>query len=110
MASTQRYEVEAWLGDAADEMTSEQIDEFHRAWDEISGLLPDPDDQDQRDELLTSAHLAITGGLTLEQAAIGKAALRWLTVSAVRDGMSEVEAAERAGVTRMTVRAWQGKR
>lgn len=29
--------------------------------------------------------------------------------AAVAEGMSEVEAAERAGVSRMTVRAWLGK-
>lgn len=37
-------------------------------------------------------------------------AVRAAVVEAVAGGMSEVEAARQAGVTRMTVRAWLGKR
>jgi DNA-directed RNA polymerase specialized sigma24 family protein len=35
--------------------------------------------------------------------------LRKAVVAAVKDGMSESEAARLAGVTRMTVRSWLGK-
>lgn len=45
-----------------------------------------------------------------DRAAMRRQHLRAATVRAVRAGMSEVEAARRAGVTRATVRAWLGKK
>ena len=36
--------------------------------------------------------------------------VRWAVVQAVMDGMTEAEAARIAGVDRMTVRKWLGKR
>ncbi len=107
MTITRNPDVMAWLGDAADDMTDEQIVEFHKAWDEIFELFTD--DEDEQNELLTSAHLAITHGIDLESARLGREALRWLVVEAVQRGMSEVEAAQRAGVDRSTVRRWLGK-
>src|SRR5690606_2839162 len=107
MTITRNPDVMAWLGDAADDMTDEQIVEFHRAWDEIFELFTD--DEDEQNELLTSAHIAITHGIDLEPARRGREALRWLAVEAVQRGMSEVEAAQRAGVDRSTVRRWLGK-
>jgi DNA-directed RNA polymerase specialized sigma24 family protein len=35
--------------------------------------------------------------------------LRAMVIEATADGMSELEAARRAGVTRMTIRSWLGK-
>lgn len=107
MTITRNPDVMAWLGDAADDMTDEQIVEFHKAWDEIFELFTD--DEDEQTELLTSAHIAITHGIDLESARLGREALRWLVVEAVQRGMSEVEAAQRAGVDRSTVRRWLGK-
>lgn len=44
-----------------------------------------------------------------DKLAYEKVALRYAVIDAVADGMSEVEAARLAGVSRMTVRAWLGK-
>lgn len=107
MTITRDPDVMAWLGDAADDMTDEQIVEFHKAWDEIFELFPD--DADDRDALLTSAHLAIIHDMDLALASIGRAALRWRVVEAVRDGLSEAEVARSADVDRSTVRRWLGK-
>lgn len=109
MTITRNPDVMAWLGDAADDMTDEQIVEFHRAWDEVAALFPYSWNEDEQNELLTSAHIAITHGIDLESARLGREALRWLAVEAVQRGMSEVEAAQRAGVDRSTVRRWLGK-
>lgn len=107
MTITRNPDVMAWLGDAADDMTDEQIVEFHMVWSEAESLFPD--DEDEQTELLTSAHIAIAHGIDLESARLGREALRWLVVEAVQRGMSEVEAAQRAGVDRSTVRRWLGK-
>lgn len=107
MTTTQEPEVMAWLGDVATDMSDEELDQFHLAWHQIFELFPD--DADEREELLSSACLAITHGIDLESARLGREALRWRVVEAVRDGLSEAEVARSADVDRSTVRRWLGK-
>ncbi|WP_369069246.1 hypothetical protein [Kineococcus terrestris] len=54
--------------------------------------------------------LAATAREAQERAAAARSALYAAVVAAVRDGMSESEAARRAGIDRMTVRKLLGKR
>ena len=54
--TTQRHEIEAWLGDFADELTDDQINDLVRISDEIEARYPDPDDEDERRAAMTVAH------------------------------------------------------
>lgn len=118
----QTHEIMAWLGPAADEMTKEQIADFTRiilAW-ESDHPDADPDDADTA-AAWTVAHMAVMGTLNLvelagedlraqAEARKTRAQLRLATLAAIAAGMSEAEAERQTGITRMTVRAWRGKR
>lgn len=116
-----RNDLTAWLGDARDDLTDEQLE---RLTDEAMALAeqyPGPDGADDRETALTATTQHILGETDLlaagNELAHARAALRWATVQArtlarlaVADGVSEVETAARLGVDRMTVREWLGKR
>jgi hypothetical protein len=120
---TQRYEIEAWLGDNHG-LTDDQIDELTRLAEELRERYPDPDDQEERDAALSAAHRimvdmpdAVVEDLARELFAArmaeakALAGLRQAAIMMVGWG-TETEAgfARRAGVDRMAVRGWLGKR
>src|SRR5437899_3329894 len=53
--TTQRHEIEAWLGDEHG-LTTEQVDQFQQAADEISARYPDEDDADERSAAMVAAY------------------------------------------------------
>ena len=112
---------DAWLGPAADDMTPQQRKRFEvEAQAAIERIGDDPDDQDDRDAALSAIVQYLLGDTTLDQAGAERertqAAARAASIAAqtmarlaVQDGVSEVQAARRAGLTRMTVRRALGK-
>lgn len=120
--ATQRHEIEAWLGDNHD-LTSNQIDELTRTADEIADRYPDEDDHDEREAALTVAYRLMTGdqGVVDEladeltrarQAQVrALAGLRQAATTLIPAGDdTQAGFARRAGVDRMAVRDWLGKR
>jgi hypothetical protein len=119
----QRYELEAWLG-AGHGLTEEQIDELLRTADEIEEQYPDEDDRDDRLAALTAAYRLMVEApedLVAELAAERTAAriaerkalvaLRQVAVTRISNGdATEAGFAQQAGVDRMAVRKWLGKR
>ena len=111
----QDYELDAWLGDT--QVSSEQRAALHAASDAIAGRYPDPDLSDVRERALSAAAMLILGDATLEEIAgdwrdarrIERERHAALTGALIAADGSEVELAERAGVTRMTVRKALGK-
>jgi hypothetical protein len=116
----QRYELEAWLGAALDDMTTEQVDTMHAAVEEIHERWSDVDDDAERQAASVAALQHIIGEVSLaergenlrrardaEREAV--IASRQAALMAVRDGMSESQAARDAGLDRMTVRRMLGK-
>lgn len=122
MATTQRYEIEAWLGDDHG-LTDQQIDELTATAHDIADRYPEPDDRDEREAALTAAYRLMTGDTMLvdelgaELAAARAVEVRALaglrqaavTLVPARDE-SEANFARRAGIDRMAVRGWLGKR
>lgn len=127
---TQQYEIEAWLGDAAADMTPDQIARFAQAAEQITDQYGGPDNADERDAALSAAHQAITGDpaevvaelaaerVRARQAELrAMAGLRALASMLVQPGdrgarglASESGFAAAAGVDRMTVRRdWLGR-
>jgi len=119
--TTQRHEIEAWLGDDHD-LTEEQITALVRTADEIATRYPDPDDRDEREVALTVAYRLMTGDQTVvdEMAADltrarqtqvrALAGLRHAAVTLVPAGkQTEAGFARRAGLDRMAIRKWLGK-
>lgn len=124
---TQRYEIEAWLGEDHG-LTDEQVDELTRISDEIDARYPDKqDDRDERDAALTVAYrlmvedpatvvreLAADLARARQAEARAWAGLRQGALSLVREGGRGVESqagyAQQAGVDRMAVREWLGLR
>lgn len=116
MTTTQRHEIEAWLGHDTG-WTTEQVDQIVDAYLRAQPDTPD----DEREALLTAIAQRIDGALDRAQllrddtaAQVHAEETRKLLRSAVRAdvaaGMSEYTAAETYGVSRMTIRAWLGKR
>lgn len=125
----QRYELDAWLGDDHG-LTDEQVDDLARAAKNIEELYPDPDDADDREAALITAHQVISGdgeALVAEQAVkLARArraehqalvALRQAAVMLVRpsakkgDGIASAKGfAQTAGVDRQAVLGWLGRR
>lgn len=120
--ATQRYEIEAWLGDTLPEWTDEQIDTLVRESDAIAARYPDEDDREEREAALTAAAQCLTGDLLLETAgedllrarvdvSRALAATRQVARMAVLyGGTPQAVAAREAGIDRMTVRKDLGKR
>lgn len=128
--TTQRYEIEAWLGDDHG-LTTDQITDLARVSDQIADRYPDPDDRDDREAALTVAYRlmvedpeTVVHELAAERQraqlaeAHALAGLRQAAVTLVEpagskggQGISTQQGyAARAGVTRMTVRDWLGLR
>ena len=115
----QRYELEAWLGPALEELSPEQVDRLHQEADDIAAYYPD--DQDLQEAALSAAVQYLLGDLTPEQAAEqlraarisaarASAAAQQVGVLLVRQGETEVAAARRCGITRDTLRVRMGKK
>jgi hypothetical protein len=116
-----RRDIEAWLGPALDEMTEEQIDRMQQAADRIDDRYPDPDDEQEREAARIAACQYLLGETTIDdvresllrarlQVGEALAAAQQIAVLCVADGMTEAEAARRAGIDRMTIRKALGKR
>lgn len=123
---TQRYEIEAWLGDGHG-LTDSQIRDLGRVADEIEERYPEPDDADDREAALTTAYrlLMQDGDTVVRELAAdllaarvadrrARVALRQAAMVLVREGGRGVESqagfATAAGVDRMAVRDWLGLR
>ncbi len=128
MTTTQRYEIEAWLGDDHG-LTDDQVTELTRIADEIAARFPDPDDQPERDAALGAAvqlmgdtepdlvvdslRTDLTAARMAKRAATAAIQQAALMVIRNRRGAevdTEAGFARRAGVDRMTVRDWLGLR
>lgn len=119
----QRFELDAWLGDDHG-LTDDQIEELLRTADEIEEQYPDEDDRDDREAALTAAYRLMVEApedLVAELAAERTAAriaerkalvaLRQVAVTRINNGdATEAGFAQQAGVDRMAVRKWLGKR
>lgn len=120
--ATQPHEIRAWLGDNHG-LAEDQITELTRTADEIAERYPDPDDADDREAALTVAYRLMSNDedvvaeLAAQLAAArlmqsrALAGLRQAAVTVVPEG-SDTESgfARRAGIDRMAVRGWLGKR
>ncbi|MEU3527581.1 hypothetical protein AB0E62_27545 [Streptomyces sp. NPDC038707] len=119
----QRFELAAWLGDDHG-LTDDQMDELLRTADEIEEQYPDEDDRDDREAALTAAYRLMVEApedLVAELAAARTAAriaerkalvaLRQVAVTRIGNGdATEAGFAQQAGIDRMAVRRWLGKR
>lgn len=120
----QRYELDAYLGDFADDLTEDQKADLLRASDEIDALYPDDDDLDEyADERLAAFSAAVQyvmGDLDAASAgdnllmarsasASAMAAARQIALMATANGAQEAPLARQLGVDRMTIRKWVGK-
>ncbi|MGH3496303.1 MAG: hypothetical protein ACRDP1_02410 [Nocardioidaceae bacterium] len=111
-----------WLGPAADQLTAEQLDRFeYEAKRVLARVGDDPGDQPDRDTALSAVVQYLLGEIAIDQAGADRVRTRTaeraaslvaqqVARMAVLDGMPEAEAARRAGLDRMTVRAALGKR
>jgi hypothetical protein len=118
----QRHEMEAWLGDDHG-LTGEQVDDLITTAEDIAVRYPEDDDADLRRTALSVAHRAMREGVAVvdelaKQLAdarhaqvVALAGLRQASRSLIPYG-DETESgfARRAGVDRMAVRGWLGKR
>lgn len=103
----QQYELDAWLGDDWTPEQRNRIAADFRTWESAH---PDADDDESGDILTAIAQLH---DRTLEVPNLTearRAAQAGAVVMVTFGGVSESEAARRAGVDRMTVRSWLGKR
>ena len=120
MTMWQEYERDAWLGQARDEMTDEQLSRFDSLAERIAERWPDDEDDmgASRSERLSGALMIVLGDATLEELgaerARAKLALEEATqrlqgaiVASADLGPSEI--ARRAGVARDTVRQALGR-
>lgn len=116
----QECELDAWLGDFADEVADEQRASLRRASDMIDARYPDPDERDTAGTgAFTAAAQVILGDGTLASLAAAYLAARRAerdamaaltgAIIAADETMSESAIAATAGVTRMTVRKALGK-
>lgn len=112
----------AWLGPAAEELTTEQRERFEvEAVETIERIGDDPDLQAERDAALSALVQYLLGEATIDEvggvrrrsadaARYALLAAQQVARLAVLDGMPEAEAGRRAGLDRMTVRKLLGKR
>jgi hypothetical protein len=114
--------MEAWLGDDHG-LTGEQLGELQHTTDDIAARWPDEDDRDEREAALTAAYRLMAGddgvveelGQALADARTAElralAGLQQAALTLVQTGRdTESGFGRRAGVDRMTVRKWLGKR
>lgn len=107
MAKMQRYELDAWLGD---DWTAEQRDKIAEDFGDWEDANPDASEEEGAAVLAAIAQHH-DGALTIPDLARAREEARAaVVVSVTLGGMSESEAARAAGVDRMTVRKWLGKR
>lgn len=120
---TQRHELVAWLGDNHG-LTDDAIDELLTITQEIDRRYPDIDDRADKDVALTTAYQLMTGdpGAVIDHlsaALLGARAAESAALAGIQQAAhqlistgqwSENGLALRAGVDRMTVRKWLGKR
>jgi hypothetical protein len=122
--TTERHELIAWLGDDHG-LTDQQITELVNIANEINDRYPAPDDQPERDAALSTAYRLMSDSeqdyvlgclaVDLHRARAAElAALAGIQQAAhqlVTTGQwSENGFARQAGVDRMAVRRWLGKR
>lgn len=115
MTTTERHELLAWLGPAADQLAPDQIDRVSREADAIAARYPDPDETEERDVALSVAVQYLLHEITPQQVreeyAAARRQERRTKAAAVQmallldaDGITEVNAAELAGINRRTLR------
>ncbi|MFC3454021.1 hypothetical protein [Amycolatopsis speibonae] len=120
----QLTELESYLGDFANDITSEQKDTLMRISDELDEKYPQGEDfdeyQDEREEAFSTAVQYVMGDLDVDSVGRNLMAARFemaktmaaahaMTLAAAGDE-SEASLARKLGVDRMTVRKWLGKR
>jgi hypothetical protein len=119
----QQYELEAWLGDNHG-LDEDQLAELLRTAGDLEEQYPDEDDRDDREAALVAAYrlmIEAPDDLIAELAAERTAAriaerkalvaLRQIGVTRITNGdATEAGFAQQAGVDRMAVRGWLGKR
>jgi hypothetical protein len=104
----QRHELDAWLG--PDGWTDEQRGKIAEDFGTWERQHPDAD-QDEAAAMLTAIAQHHDGTLKIPNLAeVRREAKAAVVVSVTVGGMSEAEAARAAGVDRMSVRKWLGKR
>lgn len=107
MTKMQRHEMDAWLGD---DWTDEQRDKIAEDFSDWEDAHPDAD-EDEGSAVLTAIAQHHDKVLTIPNLArVREEARAAVVVCVTLGGMSESEAARAAGVDRMTVRKWLGKR
>jgi len=117
----QRYELDAWLGDDHG-LNEEQMDELLHLADEIEERC-DGDEDEMREEFTTAYRLMVEDADTIVSELSGRrlaaaaeeayalAGLRQAAITLIgRGDATEAGFARQAGVDRMTVRKWIGKR
>lgn len=121
--ATQMHEVLAWLGDDHG-LSADELGELMAEMDSIDARYPDLDDEDEREAARITAYRLIAGHVDcvlVEQAqkllrarsdeVAALAALRQAAVQLIPGGAyTEAGFAREAGVDRMAVRTWLGKR
>lgn len=118
----ERYELEAWLGDNHG-LTDTQVTELLAIANVIEARYPGEDDADERAAALTTAYRLMVEDsadvvdelaqqlITARNAEVeALAALQHAAVTLIPNGYTENAFANAAGVDRMTVRKWLGKR
>lgn len=115
-------ELIVWLGPAYGELTEDQLDRVARESRAIDERYPDPDDHDVREASLSAAVQYLLGetdammaGNALRaartQLRLAMAASKQVAAMAATDKtLSEVQAAQEAGIDRMTLLKVLGKR
>lgn len=110
----QTYELDAWLGDARDDLDDEQYDRMLSEADEIEARHPAPDDEAERDAALSATLQYILGEVTVEAAGQALvrarlaemeayAAARQVARLAVLDGAAKATAATDAAIDRKSL-------
>lgn len=120
MTRMQPCELDAWLGDARDQMTDEQVETFARIVRDIEDRWPDPDDVEEATAAMSGALMLILGDDTLAGvgARFGEAyrarrrAAAQLTGAVLASealGATEAEIVREARINRVTARRMLGK-
>lgn len=107
----------AWLGDAADDTTPEQIERLDAASTLIEERYPHKDLEDSRRDALWSAYQVIVGDDTTEAVAAAWLAARKaerdahaaLTGAIIADDRNELRLSTALGLSRPTIRKARGK-